>query len=113
MGKGKKSAPALTPEAREAQLINLAMRQAEEQLLSGTASSQVITHFLRLGTEKSRLERAKLEAESNLAKAKVEAIRSQQTSEEMYQNALRAFSTYSGTSESVYGEEDFDDYYDE
>lgn len=110
MGKTKKSPPALTPEARESQLINLAMRQAEEQLRSGTASSQVITHFLRLGTEKARLEREKLSAESSLAKAKVEAIKSQQTSESMYQEALKAFSTYSGSHQY---EEDFDDYYDE
>lgn len=98
MGKETKNrrsrAPATTPEAREAQLINLAMSQAEKQLEKGTASSQVITHFLKLGTEKARLERAKIEAEVALANAKVEAIKSQQTSEELYQEAIKAFTSY-------------------
>lgn len=89
-------APAITPEGREAQLINMAMDQAERQLEEGTASSQVITHFLKLGTERARLEQARIEAEVELAKAKVEAIRAQQSSEEMYQEAIAAFKSYSG-----------------
>ena len=45
----RKIRPALSPEARENQLIDLAVNLAEQQLLDGTASSQVITHFLKLG----------------------------------------------------------------
>lgn len=101
-------APATTTEAREAQLINMAMLQAEKQLEKGTASSQVITHFLKLGTEKARLEREKIEAEVELAKAKVEAIKAQQTSEELYQEAINAFKSYSG---NFYEEEEYDEYY--
>lgn len=99
-------APAMTPEAREAQMINMAINRAEEQLRDGTASSQVITHFLKLGTERARLEREKIAAEVELAHAKVEAIRSQQTSEELYKEAIKAFTTYSGSSF------DEEDYYD-
>lgn len=92
----KKIRPAINPEARENQLISLAMDRAEQQLLDGTASSQVITHFLKLATEKERLEREKLEAENQLALAKVEALKSQKHTEELYQNALKAMRAYSG-----------------
>lgn len=113
MGNVKESkrtrAPAITTEGRESQLINLAMMQAEKQLEKGTASSQVITHFLKLGTERARLEREKIEAEVELAKAKVEAIKAQQTSEELYQEAINAFKSYSGT---FYEEEEYDEYYE-
>ena len=105
----RKSAPAISTEAREAQMINLATNLAERQLMNGSASSQVITHYLKLGTERTRLEREKLKAESDLAKAKVEAIKSQQTSEQLYQKAIEAFASYSG---ETYGDEDYDEYYD-
>lgn len=95
----RKRAPAFEPVDREAQLINLAMNRAEEQLQAGTASSQVITHFLRLATEKTKLERDKIAAEVALANAKVEAIRAQQTSEQMYQEALEAFRSYGSTAD--------------
>ena len=73
MSKAKESKrlrPVLSPEARENQLISLAMDRAEEKLLNGTASSQLITHFLKLGTEKERLEREKLAKENELTKLK-------------------------------------------
>lgn len=101
-------APAMTPEAREAQLINMAINQAEQQLQAGTASSQVITHFLKLGTARARLEQERIAAEVELARAKVEAIKSQQTSEELYQEAIKAFSSYSG---SYNEEEEYDEEY--
>lgn len=107
MGKRQKLTPALTPDAREAQLINLAMRNAEDQMLNGSASSQVITHFLKLGTERTRLEREKLQSEVALANARVEAIKAQQTSEELYQEAIAAFTTYRPN----YYEEDYGDNY--
>lgn len=102
-------APALTPEAREAQLINMAMTAAEKQMEEGTASAQVITHFLKLGTERARLERERIAAEVELANAKVESIRSQQTSEELYREAIEAFRSYGGS--SYYSEEECDEYY--
>lgn len=92
----KKSRPALTPEARENQLISLAVGLAEQQLLDGTASSQVITHYLKLGTLKEKLEREKLVKENELLQAKTEAIHSSKRVEELYENALNAMKNYSG-----------------
>ena len=95
-GVKRKLRPALTPEARENQLISLAVDLAERQLMEGTASSQVITHYLKLGTAKERLEREKLEKENELLRAKTEAIQSAQRVEELYENALNAMRAYSG-----------------
>lgn len=95
-GQVKKGRPALTPEARENQLINLAMNAAEQQLLDGTASSQVITHFLKLGTAKAQLELEKLRRENTLLEAKTEAIHTAEDSKELYENALNAMRSYSG-----------------
>lgn len=92
----RKQAPATTPEARERQLIALAVDCAEQQLLDGTASSQVITHFLKLATEKERLEREKLERENELLRAKTEALQAEKTKEELYRNVLTALKKYSG-----------------
>ena len=91
--------PALSPEARENQMISYAIDLAEEQLRNGTASSQVITHFLKLGTTKAELEKEKLIQENELLKAKTKAIESQESSEELYKNAIKAFASYSGRGE--------------
>lgn len=85
-----------TTETDEERMIALAMREAEYQIRNHTASSQVITHFLQLGSERARQERKKLEAETQLSQAKVEMIRAQQTSEQLYQEAIAAFSKYRG-----------------
>lgn len=90
--------PATTPEGRENQLIALAIDLAERQLSEGTASSQVITHYLKLGTTKERLEKEKLEKENELLKAKTDAIQSAKRVEELYENALNAMKSYSGQS---------------
>lgn len=95
----KKLRPALTPEARENQLIALAMDRAEEKLLDGTASSQMIVHFLKLGSTKERLEKEKMAEEKKLLEAKTEAIQSQKQIEELYLNALAAMKNYSGSNE--------------
>jgi hypothetical protein len=73
----KRRPPATTPEARENQLIALAVDLAEKQLSEGTASSQVISHYLKLGSTREQLEKQKLEKENELLKAKTEAIKSQ------------------------------------
>lgn len=88
--------PATSVEARENQLISLAVDLAERQLSEGTASSQVITHYLKLGTTKERLEKEKLEKENELLKAKTEAIQSAKRVEELYKDALNAMRSYSG-----------------
>lgn len=95
----KKLRPALSPEARENQLISLAMDRAEQQLMDGTASSQVITHFLKLGTAKYQYESEKLKNETALVSAKTEALESAKRVEELYAEALKAMKSYSGHQE--------------
>lgn len=90
----RKMRPALTPEAREQQLVSLAVDLAEQQLIDGTASSQVITHFLKLGSSRADLERAKLEHETKLLEAKTEALQSQKNMEELYSQAIAALKSY-------------------
>lgn len=90
--------PALTPEGRENQLISLAIDLAEKQLSEGTASSQVITHYLKLGSTKERLEKEKLEKENELLKARTESLQSAKRVEELYKEALNAMKRYSGQS---------------
>lgn len=92
----RKIRPAMTPEARENQMIALAMDAAERQLLDGSASSQVITHFLKLGTERERLEREKLEKENELLRAKTEAIESGEEMKSLYEEAIKAMRNYAG-----------------
>ena len=88
--------PATTPEARENQLISLAVDLAEKQLAKGTASSQVITHYLKMGSTKERIEKEILEKQKELIQAKTDAIQSTKKVEELYANALSAMRTYSG-----------------
>ena len=93
------SSPASTSAGREAQMISLAMDLAEEQLRNGTASSQVITHFLKLGTENAKLERERLENENLLLMARVDQIKSSKESGELYANAIEAMRRYSAHSD--------------
>lgn len=88
--------PAATPEARENQLVSLAVDLAERQLAEGTASSQVITHYLKLGTTRERLEQTKLSHEVELLRARSDAIQSGARTEELYKDALNAMRRYSG-----------------
>lgn len=87
---------ALTPEARENQLIYLATELAEKQLREGTASSQVITHYLKLGSTKEKLEQEILKENKKLLTAKTEAIQSAKRVEELYTEAITAMRSYSG-----------------
>ena len=94
-----KSPPAATPEERENQLISLAFDRAEQQLRDGTASSQVITHFLKLGTVKNEIELEKMRRENELLAAKTSAIESAENVEKIYADALKAIQQYRGISE--------------
>lgn len=96
ISKTKVRRPALTPEARENQMIALAVDLAEQQLMEGSASSQVITHFLKLGSTKEKIEKDILEKQKELITAKTEAIHQTQKSDEMYKEVLQAMLTYSG-----------------
>lgn len=95
----RKMRPALSAEAKENQMISLAVDLAEKQLMEGTASSQVITHYLKLGSMRERLEREKIQRENELLRAKVESLQSMQRQEELYEDALRAFRSYKGENE--------------
>ena len=96
----KRIRPALTPEARENQLIALAVDLVEQRLLDGSASSQETTHFLKLGSMKNQLEMEKLREENKLLKAKTESIQSAKRVEELYAEAINAMRRYSGNRSS-------------
>ena len=96
----KKMRPALTPEAREKQLVSLAVDLAEQQLREGTASSQVITHYLKIGSTKEKYEIERLKEENKLLKAKTEQIQSMRNIEELYKDAIAAMRNYSGHGDS-------------
>lgn len=102
----KRSRTPISPENRENQLIALAMDRAEQQLREGTASSQVITHFLKLGTAKAELEKEKLKRENAVLEAKAKAYESDEETKEMYQNAIKAMMDYSGRGDP----DDYDEY---
>lgn len=99
--------PASTAAGRESKLVDLAYSLAEQQLEDGTASSQTLVHFLRLGTAKQEHETEKLRLEGELLQAKVEVTRSAQKSEELLAAAIDAFRGYSGQ------EPDHDDRFDD
>lgn len=88
--------PATTPEGRENELVSAAIDLAEEQILNGSASSQVITHFLKLGSTREQLEQQRLKHENELTRVRIEAIESQKRVEELYMEALQAMRSYSG-----------------
>lgn len=94
--KRKAQRPATTPEGRENQLISRAVDLAEKQLIEGTASSQVITHFLKLASTREKLEQERLQRENLLLSAKVDQIASAKRVEELYETALKAMKTYAG-----------------
>lgn len=88
--------PALTPEARQNQLIALATDLVEKRLIEGTASSQETTHFLKLATQEAKLKVKILEKQEELISAKTESIKSSQRTEELYRDAIIAMRKYSG-----------------
>lgn len=95
-----------TAEGKESQLINLAMKLAEKKLRDGTASSQIITHFLGLATAKAQLEAEKLKADVKLSSAKVDKINSDRDMKNIYEQVIDAMKKYQGEMED-------DDYEDE
>lgn len=105
--------PTLTQEAREARLVSLAMDLAEQQLLDGTVSSQVLTELLRRGSDKARAELAHLEAQNQLVYAKIDAIQAANELKEVYENAIAAMMRYSGRQDEVPDlDDDYEDYGD-
>lgn len=98
---GKSTVPYITPEAQENHMIALAMDLAEQQLADGTASPSVVAHFLKLGTEKAKLEREILEKQKDLIVAKTEAMESTKRIEELYSNAIAAMKSYGTSDEHI------------
>lgn len=103
--------PARTPEERENQLIEAAVDLAESQLRSGDASAQVITHYLKLGSSRERLEQQRLKNEVALLETKREHMESEMRTEALIADALRAMQAYSGNLPEEQGPE-FDEYQD-
>lgn len=102
----KKMLPATSPEDRENQMISLAIELAEKQLREGTASSQVITHYLKLGSTKDRIEKEIMEKQKELIEAKTQNLQSARRVEELYADALEAMRKYTYTGgETVYDDE--------
>ena len=95
-GNTRQIRPALTPEARQNQLIALATDLVEKRLIEGTASSQETTHFLKLATQEAKLKVKILEKQEELISAKTESIKSSQRTEELYRDAIIAMRKYSG-----------------
>lgn len=91
-----KMRPALTPEARENQMISLAMDLVEQRLRDGTASSQETTHFLKASSAKARLELKRLELENELIEARTKALANAEEVKVLYEEALKAMRNYSG-----------------
>ena len=98
--------PALTPEARENQMISLAMDLVEQRLRDGTASSQETTHFLKAASQKSKLELERLKLENELTAAKTKALANAEEIKVLYEEALKAMRKYGGHGE----EEEYDEY---
>jgi hypothetical protein len=91
-----KSRPGLSPEAEENRMIALAVNLAEKQLTEGTASSQIITHYLKLATVKEKLQNERLMEENKLLRAKTEHIQREEKLEEKYDAAIKAMKAYQG-----------------
>lgn len=100
--------PAATPEGRESQMIAYATALAEKQLVDGTASAQVISHYLKLGSSREKLEQERLRHENELTSVKIAAIANQAKTEELYREALSAMRSYAGQ-EPMELEADYED----
>lgn len=105
-GPRRRLTPAATPEARENQLISAAYDLAEQRILDGSASAQELTHFLKLGSSREKLEQERLRIENSLSQAKIELMQSQQRQEELIAEALEAMRGYQG----IQTPQDFDEY---
>lgn len=112
MGKSnqKVGRKALTPEARENQLVSLAFDRAEEKLRDGTASQAMIIHFLKMGSTEERVKQRLNEEQLKLAKAKTEMIESSKKQEELFKDVISAMKRYSGHGND---DENIDEYFDD
>lgn len=100
MAKKKGKAPSLSPAGREQYMVSIAEKLAEEQILDGTASSQVLSHYLKLGTKREELERAHIEYKNELLKAKADVIQQNNETQSLYKEAMQMFKRYQGGGDS-------------
>ena len=100
--------PSTTVESQENKMISYAVDLAQKQLRDGSASAQVISHYLKLGSTREQLEQERLARENELLQAKVEALASAKNVEELYETALNAMRSYSGQDY-----EELEEYYDD
>lgn len=107
----RREPPALTVEGRFDQLVALAVDLAEERLRDKSASNQLVSEIIRYGSQKEKLMRDKIRCETEMLAAKADALKAQETSMRMIEEAMRAMSEYSGTPDDFdsYGEEEDDD----
>lgn len=104
--KRRKTPRVKNPESRLNYLTSLAVDEAEERIKNGTATSQLLVTLINLGTQKAKMELEKAKMDLEVANAKIEQMRSQQSSSEMYEEALAAFRSYKGeVSEDIFDEE--------
>lgn len=92
----KKSPPASSPRTRENQIVNLAYDEAERRIKDGTATSQLLTFFLKLGTMREQMELEKMRSDLRLSEAKIKQIDDQKDIKELYQKAIEAQKRYRG-----------------
>lgn len=97
-----RSRPAMSPERRENQLIAMAYDLVEKRIREGTASAQEVTHFLKLGSTKERLEKEIMAEQKKLMSAKTDSITSSKKFEQLYTDAMEMFKTYSGHGDETY-----------
>ena len=97
----RKTRPAATQEAREAQLVGMAFDEVEYRIRNHTVSGQELSALLRLGSEKAKLEREKIKNETEVLRAKREVLESSKRTDEMYEKALAAMRTYNGLEETI------------
>lgn len=100
---------AKTPEERESMLVSMSMDRIEQQIADGTVSSQVLTHFAKLGSSRERLEQERLRNENDVLRKKVETMEAAVDVKNLMEDALAAFRGYSGGQGEFIDEED-DDY---
>lgn len=103
----RRRSPAKTPEERESMLIAMSLSRIEQQIADGTVSSQVLTHFAKLGSSRERLEQERLRNENEVLRKKVQTMEAAVDVKNLMEDALAAFKGYSG---QPFYDEDADDY---
>lgn len=96
-GESRARRAALTPQARENQMIDLAVTVAEDMMMSGNAPAQIVTHYLKLGSSREVLEQERIRMQVALDQEKIERMKSEARVEELYTGAIEAMRRYQGS----------------